>query len=88
MVKKLSPSSFEMVKKASFLALVLECICERKNLDARKLFGKLKAVQRIWNLNNEDTGLQELTRKERKDRDVICKEKIMEILKEVSVEDE
>ena len=74
--------SFNLVKKASFLALLFECLCEKKNIDINQLHTRMREVEYIWNLNNDEPELCEIIRRENKPRDVICKEKLMQILEE------
>ena len=51
--RRVSLDAFPLVKRTSYLELVLKCLCEKKNIDVEEFFKKLKEadVERNWNLN-------------------------------------
>jgi len=80
--RQVSLDAFPLFKKANFHALIIKCLCEKKDIDFNEFHKKLKEadVEKIWNLNDNDVGLNELMIKERKGRVQICTERIMKVL--------
>jgi len=50
--KRFSRDGYVLLKRSYFLALLLECIAEKKNIDLKKLYKKLEEIERIWNLDD------------------------------------
>ena len=79
--KSFSPDGFEMIKRISYLELLLKCLCEKKDIDYKEIIAKLKDVEHFYYLNDNDVGYMEIMKKEgNKTRDQVAKEKIMKIL--------
>ena len=79
-IRILNNDSFNLVKKASFLALLFECVCEKNDININEFYLRIREVEEIWNLNNDDPELCEIISRENKPRDMLCKEKLMQIL--------
>jgi len=76
-----SPQAFEMLKRVSYLELLLKCVSEKKGINFNELVEKLKDVQHFYYLNDEDVAYREIVEKEgNKTRNEIAKEKIMKVL--------
>ena len=79
-VSNLTNDTLALLKKATFLAMLTECLCEKSNLNKTNLCNKLNDVEMIWNLNNDDPVLSEIMKKENKPRDTLCKDMIMKAI--------
>ena len=49
-----SPDAFELLKRVSYLELLLKCVSEKKGVNLKELLSKLKDVQHFYYLNDQD----------------------------------
>ena len=72
-----------MIKRVSYLEILLQCVCKKKNIDFNELISKLKDVQHFYYLNNDDPAfLKEKKKEGNRTRNEIAKERIMKVLED------